>query len=140
MQTSRQQEPREAARGRVLVVEDEFLIASAVENDLSEGGFEVVAVANTADEAVKIAREARPDLVVMDIRLVGARDGVDAALEIFGETGIRCIFATAHADAHCRARAVAASPLGWLQKPYGREALIGAVEHAIEMLHAAQIS
>lgn len=140
MQTPRQHKPHEAVRGRVLVVEDEFLIASAVESDLSEGGFEVVAVANTADDAVKLAREARPDLVIMDIRLVGGRDGVDAALEIFGETGIRCIFATAHADAQSKARAVAASPLGWLQKPYGREGLIGAVEHALEMLRPTQIS
>lgn len=128
------QKMHDAARGSVLIVEDEFLIAAAVENDLTDGGFRVVAVANTADDAVKLTRETRPDLVVMDIRLVGARDGVDAALEIFGETGIRCIFATAHADAQCKARAVAASPLGWLQKPYGREALIGAVEHAFEAL------
>jgi CheY-like chemotaxis protein len=137
MRTPRQQETPEAARGRVLVVEDEFLIASAVESDLNDGGFEVVAVANTANGAVALARETRPDLIIMDIRLVGGRDGVDAALEIFGETGIRCVFATAHADAQCKARAVAASPLGWLQKPYGREALLGAVEHAMETLRPA---
>lgn len=124
----------DAPRGSVLVVEDEFLIAAAVEADLTDGGFRVVAVANTADDAVKLARTTRPDLVIMDIRLIGARDGIDAALEIFGETGIRCIFATAHADARCKARGGAASPLGWLQKPYGREALVGAVESALETL------
>src|ERR1700733_3678431 len=99
MQAPREQKTHETARGRILVVEDEFLIASAVEVDLSDGGFEVVAVANTATDAVGLAREKRPDLVIMDIRLVGDRDGVDAALEIFRETGIRCIFATAHANA-----------------------------------------
>ena len=118
------------------MVEDEFLIAAAVETDLTDGGFKVVAVANTADDAVRLACETRPDLIIMDIRLVGVRDGVDAALEIFAETGIRCVFATAHADAQCKAKAVAASPLGWLQKPYGREALIGAVENALEALRA----
>ena len=101
-------------RGSVLVVEDEYLIAAAVETDLTDGGFRVVAVVNTADDAVRLACETRPDLIIMDIRLVGARDGVDAALEIFAETGIRCVFATAHADAQCKAKAVAALASGYV--------------------------
>ena len=78
----------------------------------------------------------QPDLIIMDIRLIGERDGIDAAMEIFTKTGIRCLFATAHGDAQSKSRATAASPLGWLQKPYGRASLIDAVRQAVEQLKA----
>jgi DNA-binding response OmpR family regulator len=119
---------------RILVVEDEYLVAMMVENDLDEAGFNIVGIANSADKAVAMALAERPDLIIMDIRLIGERDGIDAALEIFTKTGIRCLFATAHGDAQSKTRAATASPLGWLQKPYGRAALIGAVSHAIDQL------
>jgi DNA-binding NarL/FixJ family response regulator len=122
---------------RILLVEDDFLVAMTMENDLAEGNYEIAGVANSADAAVSLAKKARPDLVVMDIRLVGPRDGVDAALEIFAATGIRCLFATANADAQARTRAAPAQPLGWLQKPYGREALLSALAEAVQ---AAQSS
>ena len=66
--------------------------------------------------------------------MVGRADGVDAALEIFRDTGIRCIFATAHYDAGVRKRAQAADPLGWLPKPYAPHALIAMVRHALAKL------
>jgi CheY-like chemotaxis protein len=115
---------------RILLVEDEFLIAAAVESDLTEGGHHVVGIAGSADNALALARQKRPDLILMDIRLAGKTDGVDAALQIFEETGIRCIFASAHADAQSKARAAPARPLAWLQKPYGRETLLEAVDRA----------
>jgi CheY-like chemotaxis protein len=123
---------------RVLVVEDEYLVAMMVENDLDEAGFNVVGIANSADKAVAMALTEQPDLIIMDIRLIGERDGIDAALEIFTKAGIRCLFATAHGDAQSKARAAAASPLGWLQKPYGRAALIGAAHDAVEKLKASR--
>lgn len=87
---------------RILLVEDDFLVAMTMESDLAEGNYEIAGIANSADAAVKLAKETRPDLVVMDIRLVGPRDGVDAALEIFATTGIRCLFASANADAQAK--------------------------------------
>lgn len=119
---------------RLLLVEDEFLIALTLESDLKESGYAVVGIAVSADEAERLAARERPDLVIMDIRLVGARDGIAAAHAIFAQTGIRCIFATAHADAQSKARAQGAAPLGWLQKPYGRDTLIATVESALKML------
>lgn len=115
---------------RILLVEDEFLIAAAVESDLTDGGHRVVGITGSADGAVVLARQERPDLIVMDIRLAGPGDGVDAALRIFEETGIRCIFASAHADTQSKARAAAAQPLAWLQKPYGRETLLETIDLA----------
>lgn len=122
---------------RILLVEDDFLVAMTVESDLAEGNYEITGVANSADAAVNLAKKTKPDLVVMDIRLVGPRDGVDAALEIFDATGIRCLFATANADAQARARAAPGAPLGWLQKPYGREGLLSALADAVQALQSS---
>jgi CheY-like chemotaxis protein len=128
------QTSRSAAAPRILLVEDDFLIALTLETDLKEDGYEIVGVADTADAAVRIANEHRPDLVIMDIRLVGPVDGIEAARRIRQDTGIRCIFATAHADGASRARAQAANPLAWLQKPYSRSTLIETVEGALRQL------
>ncbi len=122
-------------RGRVLVVEDEYFVALAAEDALASAGFEVVGVTATAEEAVEIAGTERPDLVLMDIRLAGARDGIDAASEIRGRLGIPSLFATAHSDAATRARGEgAAAPLGWLTKPYAPTELTAAVAAALAKL------
>jgi DNA-binding NarL/FixJ family response regulator len=121
----------DALRPCILLVEDDFLVGMEVEAGLEEAGFEVAGIAATAEEAVAIAGARRPALVVMDIRLAGNRDGVDAALEIFRTLGIRSLFASAHVDAQVRARAAAAQPLGWVAKPYRVETLLKAIEGAL---------
>jgi DNA-binding NarL/FixJ family response regulator len=123
-----------AGAAKILIVEDDFLAASEIEAVLTEAGYQVAGIANRAEEALRLAKSQAPDLAIMDIRLVGRADGVDAALEIFRETGIRCIFATAHHDAQMRSRALAAAPLGWLPKPYAAHALIAMVKQALAAL------
>jgi two-component system, response regulator PdtaR len=120
-----------AASARILIVEDDFLAASEIESVLMEAGYAIAGMANRAEEAVRLAKSEKPDLAIMDIRLVGRVDGIDAALEIFRETGVRCIFATAHQDAGMRARAEPAAPLGWLPKPYAPHALVAMVKRAL---------
>ena len=117
---------------RVLVVEDEFFLAVQIEEWLLDNGFEVVDVVHTADEAIAVADTERPDLVIMDIRLASDTDGIAAALEILDRTGIRCIFATAYADAATRERGEKARPFGWLRKPFTADVLLGAVKAALE--------
>ncbi|HEX5509552.1 MAG TPA: response regulator [Pseudolabrys sp.] len=114
----------------VLIVEDDYLAASDAEAVLTEAGIDVVGIAGSADEAVRLAKSSRPNLVLMDIRLIGSRDGVDAAIELFRDHGIRSVFATAHHDPHVRSRAQPAAPLGWLAKPYTTNALIAVVRSA----------
>lgn len=116
---------------RILVVEDDFLVASEIEVALTVAGFAVTGVAASAEEAIALAQEAKPDLAIIDIRLIGPRDGVDVALTLFRDYAIPCVFATAHADEAVRARAAAASPLGWLQKPYTMPLLIETVRRAL---------
>jgi DNA-binding NarL/FixJ family response regulator len=119
---------------RVLVVEDDFLIAMETEVALTAAGFAVVGPATTAEEAVALAREAQPVLAVMDIRLASNRDGIDAARQLYQDLAIRCIFATAHDDAHTRGRAEPYAPLGWLPKPYTMASLVTLVAEALASL------
>lgn len=128
------EQPNNVSKPCILLVEDDFLVGMEVEAGLEGAGYEVAGIATTAEEAVATATARRPALVVMDIRLAGARDGVDAALEIFRALGIRSLFASAHGDAVVRARAEAARPLGWVAKPYRVETLLKAVEEALRQV------
>jgi DNA-binding NarL/FixJ family response regulator len=116
---------------RILIVEDDFLVASDMESGLKEAGIEVAGVASSAEEAVELAKAERPALAVMDIRLAGKRDGIDAALELFATLGIRSVFATAHHDESTRTRAQPARPLAWVPKPYAMATLVEAVRRAL---------
>ncbi|WP_459852705.1 response regulator [Dongia sp. agr-C8] len=116
---------------RILVVEDDYFVASDLEGGLRDAGLEVVGPVPTAEEALALARSERPLLAVMDIRLAGAKDGIDAALELYRELGIRCIFASAHVEPPYRQRAAAASPLGWVQKPYTIDTVVETVKRAL---------
>lgn len=106
-----------AAGLRIVVVEDEALIALELEDLLAELGAEVVGTAMNAEEAIELAATQRPDCVTMDIRIQGPRDGISAALEIYRRFGIRAIFVSAYANPATAAQADAARPLGWLTKP-----------------------
>lgn len=109
--------------GRILVIEDDLLIASEIEETLAEVGFDIVGVAATGEEALRLAETRAPDFAVIDISLAGDRDGIDTALELFRLHGIRCIFASAYSDREARRRAEEAAPFGWLQKPYSMGSL-----------------
>jgi two-component system, response regulator PdtaR len=124
--------PTEAPR--ILIVEDDYLVASQMEGALTEAGFEIAGIAGSAEEALELAEAQRPVLVIMDIRLGGKRDGIDAALELFATRGIRCVFATAHHTADVRARAQPANPLAWLPKPYTMPSLIEVAQRALREL------
>ena len=116
---------------RILIVEDEWFIAIESEAVLREAGFHVVGIAVTAEEAVAMAERHEPHLVLMDIRLRGERNGVDAAREIRSRFDIPCLFATAHAEQGVRDSAQTAVPAGWLTKPFSDRQLVAAVKSAL---------
>lgn len=123
--------------GRVLIAEDDYLVALSVEEALAYAGFVVVGVADTADQALRMAGAARPDIVLMDIRLRGERDGISAARDIRQQFGIPCVFATAHDDPGTQHRGEKeAQPLGWITKPFSLRSLVAAVSAAVA--HARQ--
>ncbi len=119
---------------RILIVEDESLAAMALEEVLGMLGFAVIGIEDNADAAIGAAERLRPDIVMMDIRLLGPRDGIDAAAAIRARTGIRCIFTSAFADAETRHRAADCEPFGFVRKPYFPAELQRALVHAARVL------
>ncbi len=126
------QSPRPMPRPplRVLIVEDEAIIAMELEMLIEEMGAEVVGIAGNADEAERLAASCCPDLITMDIHLKGERDGVSAALSIFKTHGIRSVFVSAYCDVATVARAALAEPLGWVKKPIEKFDLEAVLEDA----------
>jgi PAS domain S-box-containing protein len=114
---------------KVLVVEDEGLIAHDIAQRLSALGHSVVATVSTAEEA--IAQAAGADVVLMDIRIDGERDGIEAATEIRTRHHVPVVFLTAHADRSTLDRAKLAGPFGYVVKPLGPASLNTAIEIAI---------
>jgi CheY-like chemotaxis protein len=113
----------EESKLKILIVEDEFFIALDVEEQAASLGHTVVGTAVTAEEAIRMAGERRPDVILMDIRLAGATDGIGAALAIRSQHGIESIFVTGNTDPHTLMRAEAIKPLGVLEKPITLERL-----------------
>lgn len=109
------QAPRQLLR--VVIVEDEAIIAMELEMLLADMDVEVVGVAMNAVEAEALVAAERPDCVTMDINIQGERDGVEAARAIFEKYGIRSIFVSAYSNAETRSRAAPAQPIGWVTKP-----------------------
>ncbi|WP_137391158.1 response regulator [Rhodoligotrophos defluvii] len=118
---------------RVLIVEDEWLVSLDLEAAFQQAGYQVVGIATSCDEAIEIAARVRPHVATMDIRLRGARDGVDAANELYRRFGIRCLFASAYSEAATMQR-VAARPLGWLQKPFMAAQVVSTLTAALRRL------
>jgi DNA-binding NarL/FixJ family response regulator len=119
--------PGAARPARLLIVEDDYFVALELEHQLAAAGFAVIGVAATAEEAIDLAQAGKPDLAIMDIRLAGSRDGIEAAADLKARYGIRSIFASAHSDPETRLRGEKAEPLGWLPKPYASDTLIGMI-------------
>jgi len=105
-------------RLRVLIVEDEAIIALSMEALLGTLGHEVCATAASADEAVAAAARERPDLAIMDIQLAGKTSGIDAAAALFQRWDIRCLFISGNLDEATRAALTPYNPLGFLSKPF----------------------
>jgi len=103
---------------RVLVVEDEVLIADYIAISLEDAGHEVVGIFDCADPALSLLREAKPDVVILDIRINGDVDGVDLALRMQAEgLTTKHLFITGSGDPETKARALATGPIAFLQKP-----------------------
>src|ERR1051326_5832086 len=113
---------------KVLVVEDEGLIAHDITMRLEAMGHQVVATASTAEEALEHAGKA--DIVLMDIHIDGRRDGVEEATEIRARHQIPVVFLTAHSDRNTLDRAKQAGPFGYIVKPLAPASLNAAIEIA----------
>jgi two-component system, response regulator PdtaR len=115
----------------VLVVDDEFLIVMGLIAQVEDMGLSVCGSAATADAAIELARLHRPILVLMDMRLDGAKDGVDAALVIHEEIGSKVIFITGSQEPSSLARIRTDHPCAILFKPVSSRQLRDAISAAI---------
>jgi len=102
----------------VLIVEDEGLIALDMKNKLEQAGYSVCGIADCAEEAIASVERFLPSLVMMDIRLRGAKDGIETAAEIRERFHVPVIFVTAHADYATLDRARITEPFGYIVKPF----------------------
>jgi len=116
---------------RIMIVEDETIVAMTLEDALRNMGYAVIGPVSTADEAVRLAGSETPDLILMDIRIKGERDGISAAEEINEKHTIPIVYLTAHGDDKTLERAMKTQPYGYLIKPFRDRELHSTIEIAL---------
>jgi CheY-like chemotaxis protein len=119
------------ALAKILVVEDEFIIAKAIQESLIEMGYEVADPVATGEDAIDSAVRLRPDVVLMDIRLEGSMDGIQAAQRIQNGLGIPVVYLTAHSDPDTLKRVIHSRSYGYLTKPITEDQLKDAIDKAL---------
>ncbi len=117
---------------KVLVVEDEVIVAQDIAGRLKKLGYIVTATVASGEEAIEKAAENRPDIVLMDIVLKGEMDGVAAAQQIRTKVNVPTVFLTAYADETTLERAKITNPFGYIIKPFQQQDLRVAIEIALQ--------
>jgi len=118
-------------QAKILVVEDEVIVARTIANQLTQLGYTVVGTASSGVAAIAKANSTQPDLVLMDVVLKGEMDGITAASQICSQRDIPIVFLTAYADENTLQRAKNTLPLGYVVKPFSPGELRVAVELAL---------
>lgn len=113
---------------KILVVEDEFIVAMDIRSRLTKLGYTVVDSVSSGEEAINKVAENPPSLVLMDVNLKGSIDGVEAARQIRNRFDIPIIYLTANADDHTLNRAKETEPLGYIIKPFKEKELYSTIE------------
>ncbi|MCC5639847.1 response regulator [Nostoc sp. CHAB 5844] len=122
---------------RILVVEDEVIVARTIANQLNQLGYTVIGTASSGQAAITKALESKPELVLMDVILKGEMDGITAASQIREQLDIPVIFLTAYGDDNTVQRAKITQPFGYIVKPFTPKDLriaieIGLLKHELE--------
>ena len=117
-------------KAAIFIVEDELIAAEDIRQTINTLGYSVSGIARSGEVAIEKVRETRPDLVLMDIHLAGAMDGIEAARQIHSLFGIPVIYITAHADDELLERAKVTEPYGYILKPYDERELHSVIEMA----------
>jgi diguanylate cyclase (GGDEF)-like protein/PAS domain S-box-containing protein len=118
-------------KARIVIVEDEVIIARDIQRTLIRLGYEVPALAISAEDALAYVASMRPDLVLMDIHLSGKTDGITAAAQIQNISALPVIYLTAHSDEATLRRASVTGPYGYILKPFEERELEIAVDIAL---------
>lgn len=116
---------------RIMIVEDEGITSAYIQMSLEELGFVVTSISASSEEALINAEHDRPDLILMDIKIKGAMDGIDTANEIRRRCNLPIVYLTAHSDGKTLERAKLSEPFGYVVKPIEIEALKSTIEMAL---------
>lgn len=116
---------------RILIVEDESVVAWDLEESLERLGYTVMATVTSGDEAISISSTIKPDLILMDIMLEGDIDGIAAGQRIRDSFNIPVVYLTAHADDKTLQRALSTNPYGYVVKPFVERELYTTIEIAL---------
>jgi two-component system, cell cycle sensor histidine kinase and response regulator CckA len=117
---------------RIMLVEDEKVVAADIEECVKALGYEVVGAAASGVEACRLATDSQPDLILMDIKLKGNMDGIEVAGELYDQLKIPVVYLTAHADVEILERAKKTAPSGYVLKPFDDRSLRTAIEMAFD--------
>ena len=123
---------------RVLIVEDDAIVALDLGVLLEARGYRVLGIAHTAQQAIERAEATHPDVVLMDINLRGEGDGIQAADAITRHDGMAVVFLTAYRDNATLQRALATRPHGFVTKPFDADALQTAIDFALYRLRSEE--
>jgi diguanylate cyclase (GGDEF)-like protein/PAS domain S-box-containing protein len=116
---------------RILIVEDEIIVATDIQTTLLGLGYDVLDIVSSGEEAIHRVQELQPDFVLMDIRLQGELDGIQAAEAITESCSIPILFLTAYADQKTLERAKLTKPMGYILKPFEERELYTTIEVAL---------
>ncbi len=116
---------------RLLLVEDERITVLHIKNILENVGYSVIDTVSSGEEALKIVKKFRPDIILMDIMLDGKLDGIDTVEMILRDYTIPVIYLTANTDMYVKERAMKTSPFGYLPKPIERDEMIRLIEKGL---------
>ena len=119
------------AKINILVVEDESIVSKDIQQSLKKMGYNVVGAADTGEKAVDLAREHKPDIVLMDIMLKGDMSGIEATAKIKDTLDIPVIYLTAYADESTLGKAKVTEPYGYIIKPFKEIDIHTSVEMAL---------
>ena len=120
---------------RILIVEDEIIIAMTLQNMLTRLKYSVTGIASTGESAIRHVKTDNPDLALVDIKLRGAMDGVDVALALGSRWATRIVFMTAYATPEVMQRALSTRPLTYILKPFTTQDVRSAIELAFRSQH-----
>src|SRR5262245_26953479 len=115
----------------IFIVEDEAIVAADLTGKLRQLGYAVSGATARGEDAVGLVCDRRPDLVLMDIRLAGRMDGIEAADQIRTQCGLPVIYLTAHSDNAILQRAKLTEPFGYITKPFEERELRTQIEMAL---------
>ncbi|MHC0068394.1 response regulator [Nostoc sp. UIC 10890] len=123
---------------QILIVEDEFILAANLKESLEYLGYDVVDIVDSAETAIEKVAELHPDLVLMDIKLRGEMDGIDAAEKIWNSLQIPFIYITGHSDKSTVEKATKIFTFGYIIKPVTTKNLYAAIQTALSIFKYKQ--